>query len=312
MKVLIAYDGSRESGLVFRDLAHAGLPSDTEALVATVTTPWPDVDPESLSGAPFGIRAAEIEAHAIKEAQDLADKAARKLRRLFPAWRVKAESLAGRPAQRLLERAESWNADLIVLGSHGRTVIGKLFMGSVSLRVLHHAKSDVRISRSRAGRGTAAPVRILLAMDGSVLAERALEVVKSRPWPEGSAVRVAAVVDWRGLPSAMLRPENGKLREKTRKSMRTWIESEIESAARTLGRKGLKADHRILLGDPRRALLKESRTWKADCIFIGSRGLNAIDRFLIGSISSAVAEHAPCSVEVIRKGGTAHGRKRSS
>lgn len=301
VKILIGYDGSTASDRALQGLAHAGLPTDTQALVATVTNPWPDVGLEAQAGASYGIQPPLIADHAIKEAENLANNAAHRLRKRFPTRQVEAESILGRPAQALLDKADAWAPDLIVLGSRGRSGIGKLVLGSVSLRILHHAKTDVRISRLRAGRRKSAAVRNLVGTDGSAGAGHAVAAVGSREWPEGTAVRVLAVIDWRDLPSALLRSENSQLREKTRRSMHIWIESRVESASRMLGRKGLKATHDVLLGDPRHVLLRESRAWRADCIFVGSRGLNAIDLFLIGSISSAVASHAPCSVEVIRK-----------
>jgi nucleotide-binding universal stress UspA family protein len=44
----------------------------------------------------------------------------------------------------------------------------------------------------------------------------------------------------------------------------------------------------------------KARDWRAQNLFLGSRGLNSVERFLIGSVSSAVAAHAPCSVEVVK------------
>jgi len=55
-------------------------------------------------------------------------------------------------------------------------------------------------------------------------------------------------------------------------------------------------------GDPKRVLVEESKRWGADCIFVGSMGFsNRVERFLIGSVSSAVAARAHCSVEVVRE-----------
>lgn len=51
--------------------------------------------------------------------------------------------------------------------------------------------------------------------------------------------------------------------------------------------------------EPKRLLIAEAETWGADCIFVGSRGMGRIDRFLVGSVSSAVAARAHCSVEVV-------------
>jgi nucleotide-binding universal stress UspA family protein len=304
MRILIGYDGSTASDHALAGLSHAGLPSRADALVATVTTPWPDAGPEAWAGAQFGISAGEILESATKEARMLAGRAARRVKLGFPGWKVDAESIVAPPAEGLLRKADAWEPDLLVVGSHGRTAVSRLVLGSVSTRVLHHAKADVLISRMRAGRRKSAAIRVLLCMDGSAGSHRALEAVLARPWPKGTRVRVLAVVDWRELPGAMLKPERIPHPEKARRMMQTWIEARVEAASRRLGRKELTANHDVLLGDPRRVILKVSRDWKADCIFLGSRGLNAVDRFLLGSVSSAVAARAPCSVEVVR---TAHG-----
>jgi nucleotide-binding universal stress UspA family protein len=51
--------------------------------------------------------------------------------------------LFGNPGKRICECAKSWDADLILMGRHGRTGIGELFLGSVSNYVLHHAHCAV-------------------------------------------------------------------------------------------------------------------------------------------------------------------------
>ncbi|MGH8069352.1 MAG: universal stress protein [Candidatus Entotheonellia bacterium] len=53
-------------------------------------------------------------------------------------------------------------------------------------------------------------------------------------------------------------------------------------------------------GHPQRALLEEIARWGADGVFVGSRGLGQVKRFLLGSVSAAMAMRAHCSVEVVR------------
>jgi nucleotide-binding universal stress UspA family protein len=54
-------------------------------------------------------------------------------------------------------------------------------------------------------------------------------------------------------------------------------------------------------GNPKQILIEEAEKWNADCIFVGANSYaNKLERFLAGSISSAVAERANCSVEVVR------------
>jgi nucleotide-binding universal stress UspA family protein len=60
-------------------------------------------------------------------------------------------------------------------------------------------------------------------------------------------------------------------------------------------------DHAMPLGEPRAVILDTAKTWGANLIVLGSHGRRGMDRFLLGSVSEAVAIHAHCSVEVIRK-----------
>jgi nucleotide-binding universal stress UspA family protein len=53
-----------------------------------------------------------------------------------------------------------------------------------------------------------------------------------------------------------------------------------------------------------RILVDEAEIWKADCMFVGARGLSRIDCCLPGSVSTAVASRAHCSVEVVRPNAT--------
>ena len=53
-------------------------------------------------------------------------------------------------------------------------------------------------------------------------------------------------------------------------------------------------------GDPGRVLVQDTEDWGADCLFVGAQGLTRLERLMIGSVSSAVATRAHCSVEVVR------------
>jgi nucleotide-binding universal stress UspA family protein len=65
---------------------------------------------------------------------------------------------------------------------------------------------------------------------------------------------------------------------------------------------GLDASSAVTEGDPKRVLVEEARRWGADCIFVGSAGFSKrFERFLLGSVSSAVVTREHCSVEVVRK-----------
>jgi len=74
----------------------------------------------------------------------------------------------------------------------------------------------------------------------------------------------------------------------------------VESLEAQFRRANLSVSPVVKPGDPKRLLVQEAEGWEADCIFVGASGLSRIDRFLLGSVSAAVAGRAHCSVEVVR------------
>jgi nucleotide-binding universal stress UspA family protein len=63
---------------------------------------------------------------------------------------VSTDVLFGSPDSRIVETAEEWNADLIVVGSHGYSRWERLLLGSVSDSVVHHAPCSVLVVRTAA------------------------------------------------------------------------------------------------------------------------------------------------------------------
>jgi len=75
----------------------------------------------------------------------------------------------------------------------------------------------------------------------------------------------------------------------------------IDEAVSKLNAAGLKTAVVVKEEEPKQLLVAEAESWGADCIFVGAKGMGRIERFLIGSVSSAVAARAHCSVEVARE-----------
>jgi len=74
----------------------------------------------------------------------------------------------------------------------------------------------------------------------------------------------------------------------------------FEPSAEKLRGGGLDAAVMIRRGNPTDEIIDEAETWGAECIFVGAKGTRGIERLLLGSVSSAVAARARCSVEVVR------------
>jgi len=282
-KILIAYDGSSCSEAAIDDLAQAGLPMTADVVVITaadVILPPPD---ETLQADEIpAIRIPEVERHAkaraekvIKEATALAERAAKRVKADFPDWNVETEVRCDAPAWAIIKMADSLDSDLIVVGSHGHSLVGgRLILGSVSQRVLYEAPCSVRVAR-RLDVQRNGPVRIVVGFNGAPDSKLAVAAVASRHWPEGSEALVVTAHD-------------------------TLEKSMHDFATETLRAASLLTSERSVAGDPAHALVHEATAWRADSIFVGTRDLHGIQHLLHGSVSSAVTARAHCSVEVTR------------
>jgi len=313
MKILIGYDGSECADAALDDLTQAGLPASGEFHVMSVAEVWlpppPPSSYEIIEEARNATSPAELQRDfsrhcaAAKEALVLAERARDRVLAKFPNWKVSADASCGSPAWELVEKADKWNPDLIVVGSHGRTALGRFVLGSVSQRVLTEARTSVRIARGRVEEPNS-PVRIIVGTDGSGASDAALRAVAARQWPPRSEIKVIMVDD----PLApdflgKLIPSVGKMIEEDRQEERAWVEKISKQSLDILRQSGIKVTCELREGDPKQELCKAAEEWNAGCIFVGSAGFsNRIERFVLGSISAAVAARAHCSVEVVRKG----------
>jgi nucleotide-binding universal stress UspA family protein len=144
MKILIAIDDSDFSKGVLQSVIARPWPPATEVKVLHVVEP-----PSLLMGREMTGPDPEFEAvwNALREqAKDLVSKAAEKLR--AANFDVSVQLVEGDPKSQIIDVANEWHADLIVLGSHGRTGLSRFLMGSVSQDVVRHAHCSVEIVRT--------------------------------------------------------------------------------------------------------------------------------------------------------------------
>lgn len=313
MKVLIGYDGSESAHAAIHDLLRAGLPRDVETLVVSVADVFPPLphssyEPNEKSASmqrdsPIVRKARALAAEAMAQAWTVAAEGSQQVQAEFPGWRVSHEACPDSPHWALISKADSWKPDLVVVGSQGRSVVGRFFLGSVAQNVLAHVSCSVRIGRGArlASPATGAPVRIIIGVDGSAYAAASVSAVAGRMWPAGSEVKIIAAVDlpfWTevllgsGLTDRMAQDEDNDL---------SVARPAVEAAVEALRIKNLSATTIVVEGDPKRVLVEEAERWGADCIFLGAKGHSRLERFLLGSVSAAVAARAHCSVEVVRR-----------
>lgn len=292
MKILIGYDGSECSERMLWDLKRAGLPEKAEAIIISVAEHWLAA-PTSYGGVDVYFKENPDEGEVVTAR---AEQAKALTSFYFPGWKISTEAVWGSPASKLIEKADEWKPDLIVVGSHGRNAVERIFLGSVSQKLVHEAKSSVRIARG-APKELEEPVRILIASDGSKGAAHAVDVVAARHWPPDSQVRLVNAT-WTVPPVAathMVAPIASWINDENNR-----ISEAMKEATGKLAKAGLSVTSIVAEEEPKTLICREAELWGADCIFVGARGMGTVERFMIGSISSGVAARAHCSVEVVR------------
>ena len=305
MKILIPYDGSEPAKAAIADLARAGLPDNVEATVLSVADVWlPPADATENENRVESVAVENARAKALsllKEAKLLSKEGASLTRSQFPAWAVREEAAADSPAWAVIKR--SAGADLVVIGARGQSPFSRLIFGSVSQKVVIESECSVRIGRK--GRSGSEPVRIIVGIDGSSDAQAAIAEIKSRHWPEGSEIRVLTSIDANiataaAIPGAPI----ANWMEDADESETIWVSRMLDEACKSIERHGLVVSSTMLEGDPKVALIEEADHWGADAIFVGARGHSLMERLMLGSVSSAIAVRAHCSVEIIRRTAT--------
>jgi nucleotide-binding universal stress UspA family protein len=207
----------------------------------------------------------------------------------------------GAVAPVILKRAPKRDG-LLVVGSQGLDALDRFMLGSVSTNLIQHATCPVLVVKDEA-----APLRrITLATDGSSASAKALAFVLTRFQPDYSTgkgrrvpihVSVIHVVASRPLAPITIRSmipwnKSPKLKDAGRRL--------VEPSVRKLIEAGFTAEPLCQFGNPAEKIIKAATKQHADLIVMGAKGLAAIDRFLLGSVSTRVVQHADCAVLVVR------------
>ena len=307
MRILVAYDGSISADAAIEDLRRAGLPEQAEALVVCVAEnavlPHRDM-PSSKEGTQTDIDGPSN--GKVAEAKVIAAKGSQRIHPYFPKWTISSEALSGPPSRVLAEATGWWHPDLFVIGSHGRSGVRLLFLGSVSWELIHRAASSVRVARIGQSPEAQGPIRIVIGNDGSPEAEMVIRCVAARCWPDKTEAQIVSAVQTLAPVTGALEastfaqePAYSVIRQADER-LRLHLENIAAGSANALRRAGLITTTHVVEGDPREAILAAAELMKADAIFVGARGLGRIKRLLLGSVSSYVVTHAHCSVEVVR------------
>jgi nucleotide-binding universal stress UspA family protein len=200
----------------------------------------------------------------------------------------------GHPVERIVHAAGQMRADLIVLGSRGLGDVESFLLGSVSDGVLHHAHCPVLIVR---GAGKDLFLNVLLASDGSDGALKAAGTAAALAGKFASRLTIVTVfqpvpyVAADGMPGGWVMDGS---------DIAGIQEAAVSSAGRVVDDQGVAYRCLKEIGIPAAEVIRVSEEQETDLIVLGSRGLNGVELFLLGSVSDRVTHYAHCPVLIVK------------
>jgi nucleotide-binding universal stress UspA family protein len=207
---------------------------------------------------------------------------------------------------KILEEAGSLPADLMVMGTHGRSGFDRLVLGSVTEKVLRKAECPVLTVPPLSRHAADMPLRfhtILCAVDFSEPAARGVEYAVSLAGHAAARLVLISVLDW---PVNEMAPGGAELStrlstlEPFRREWEAHAAAELRRAVTTAAHGTTPAEEVVAVGKPSREILRVATEIGADLIVMGVHGRGALERAMLGSTTHQVIRHATCPVLTVR------------
>jgi nucleotide-binding universal stress UspA family protein len=285
MRVLVATDGSVNARAATQWLMVFPLPPTTQIVVLAAVPPMPPT---------FDVPVAQsVVDAALAEAREAADAAVAMLGKRWPE--ISARVVDGDPRQVIAATAADSAADLVVVGARGLGMFKRLLLGSVSTAVVHHAPCPVLVVRSRPRELLTAVV----AIDGSSHSRAAARFLASLPLDPTLTVRLMGVIEPQtpSLRTPGVVPGVRTAIERFVEQQRRELDAVLQDVAVDFQAKAM-VERDVRIGSPAAEILKAAE--HADLVVVGARGVGALDRLFLGSVSERVLQHARCSVLVVK------------
>ena len=291
MKLLYATDGSPVSEAAAHLLAKLLNREGTSVTVVTVT-PARSIDPDDLllQLDPIEKRredSAKIVQHATETLRDA-------------GFEVEASILEGHPGHELVKAADEGGFDVVVVGAGSHSWMGNRLLGSVSSHVLHAAGCSVVVVHEASDPSERG--RVVVGVDGSEASLASVDLLGTLLEPGRCTVEVIAVIQLRtpvvaAVPVGVFVPDE-RVMEQEEKILRDLAGKHVAEAMQVLEKAGFETTSQIYVGSPTGLLLDHVRSTGADLLTVGSRGLGAMGRVILGSVSDQVARLAPATLVV--------------
>jgi nucleotide-binding universal stress UspA family protein len=289
MKILLATDGSEYSDKAAKFLTDLDLSPDDEIIINHVISEVPFKDDEASYVASLKQIKQEIAPKIIESSMNI-------LRSVNA--KISTTIIDDSPDRGISSTAEDLNVDLIVMGARGLKGFKSLLIGSVTRAVAINATKSVLVIKPPL-RKASGNLKILFATDGSEYATEVGRFLTTIPFPKDTEICILHVIQ-----SGLDIPERfhmeidesiRKIANEIRARLKIQSEKIIEQAETCLKEKFKKISCVTKDGDPTLEILDTAKTFEADIVAVGSKGMRGI-KGMLGSVSRYILGHSECSV----------------
>jgi nucleotide-binding universal stress UspA family protein len=221
----------------------------------------------------------------------------------------------GRAHAEVVRAAERLLADLLVIGSHGRSGIARVLLGGVASRVVRHAHCPVLVARARPpapARTPASPAApasdardvVLAATDLSDPSLPAVELGAREAERRGARFVVLHAIDLGELGMTGIHTPSALMASVPAEAVAHLRASVTEQITRALGDLGVTAEIAVVEGPSAAVIVRHAEELGADLVVVGTRGRTGISRVVLGSVAEKVVRNAASSVLAVRLHGT--------
>jgi nucleotide-binding universal stress UspA family protein len=203
---------------------------------------------------------------------------------------------------KILEEAGSFAADLIVMGTHGRTGFDRMVLGSVTEKVLRKAECPVLTVPPISPHATDVALRfhaVLCAVDFSEPSAKAVDYAVSLAGHAAARLALITVLDWPVIETEPTGARRSTL-DGFRREWETHAVEELRRAVPPATRETTQVEEIVAVGKPYREILRAAGEMGADLIVMGVHGRGPLERAMLGSTTHQVIRHAACPVLTVR------------
>ena len=290
-KLLLPLDGSPLAEQVLQHLPWLATPAETELVLVSAIETWR----YAVTGSEFAwvdmlpsIRAG-TEEYMVAQRQRLQQ----------AGYRVTTHVVEGDAAQVILDLAQTSGADCIVMSTHGRSGFVRWTLGSVAERVLHGARIPVFLVRATTEPRQHKLQTILLPLDGSAVAEKALPEAQALAKANDAHILLLQVIQRMGAGNQQMLFKNEAAAKATFAEWRAEAETYLAGVARRLEAAGVASNYRVVVDNPDRAICALTKGSGVDLIVMGTHGRTGVRRWVYGSVANKVLRDAGCPLLLV-------------